>query len=144
MYCVANQEQVGLKMFRNISENVLMEKQQEKDRKKLYSTKIFETDTMTLMVGAEEKNHGLIVKASANSGQVLGINKLNLLQKPVEVLMPRIFESRHRSFLAEYKLVGKERIIGGRTRLFAKTFDNHIVPIILHVKYLPNLNQGFS
>lgn len=82
---------------------------------------------------------GRIVHANRVIRTLLGLDPAELINEPLERLLPERYRERHRRLVPEYQKSGQPKLMSNRSVLYAMHRDGHEVPVTIA---LSNLQVG--
>src|SRR5262249_13161582 len=86
--------------------------------------------------------HGRIVEVNASAGRLFGYRSSELVDLPVDALLPERLRGRHRSLVEGYFAAPRSRPIGIGLALVGKRKDGSEVPIEVSLTYAPRTSRG--
>lgn len=97
-----------------------------------------------MIISGNRSNMGTVVNANHELDQILGYKKSELIGENISLIMPEIIGRHHNLFLQNYfekheqttNEIAKERLV------FAQHTKGFLVPIMLFVRVIPNLENG--
>jgi PAS domain S-box-containing protein len=102
---------------------------------------LFKVGTGILIANGDKTKEGVIEKTNDDIEKIFLYKADELKGLNVNILMPKMFERLHKSFMERYNDVGEKRIIDKQFKTFAKDKENSLIPIQLCVKLFPILSD---
>lgn len=81
-------------------------------------------------------NKGFILQANAQAEKIFGYNVKELIEKPVEILIPERFRKRHDEKMKEYMQKPRIRLMGADLELYALRKDGNEFPVDIALGYI--------
>jgi len=101
-------------------------------------------DTIQISMSGSKTKIGRILDCSTNIEQGLGWKKNFIIGRPIILIMPPFYKSKHDRFLLNHYNTGETKIINRTDVLPVMASDGFIRPTSTHIKMNPLVEQGIS
>ena len=105
---------------------------------------MFSDDTAVIVISGDQENEGKINKTNSGIALLFGYKAFEVYGHDISILMPHIIGKHHSTFLQNYFISGKERIMNRDCVVFAMKRSGFIFQITLVVKPVPSLREGIQ
>ncbi|EGR33954.1 PAS domain S-box family protein, partial [Ichthyophthirius multifiliis] len=105
----------------------------------------YDQNTSIIQISGNINTLGQITNTNNETSKLLGFSKNELLEQNIQKIMPKIYGDFHNSFILQYLNTSVSKIMGKEDRIVMfLDKKGYIIPCILMVKVLPNLNEGIQ
>jgi PAS domain-containing protein len=95
---------------------------------------LFSKDVGIIILNGGKGKEGMIEKVNENIHKIFNLSNEDLKGCFINILIPKVFERNHRSYIERYITVGEKRIADKRIKTYGKDKSNNIVVISTCVK----------
>jgi hypothetical protein len=107
-----------------------------------YYNNLFNKETGIIIINGTKNKEGLIEKINETVEKIFNVKNDDVKGLNITVLMPKMFEKFHKSFLERFVESGeKRRIDKSGFKSYAKDLENCIISMKFMVKFFPMLNN---
>ncbi|MCQ2816891.1 MAG: PAS domain S-box protein, partial [archaeon] len=104
---------------------------------------LFNKETGIIIANGDKGKEGLIEKVNNEVENIFKYKPEELKGMNLNMLMPKIFEKNHKSYMEKYFEIGEKKVIDAKDmKSFAKDKDNSIIMVRLAMKLFPMLNES--
>ena len=107
-----------------------------------YYNTLFSNDTCIIICSGDKGKEGNIEKVSPNISNFFGYKEEEVKGINIGVLMPKMFEREHKSFMQRHIKIGEKRVIDKTFRTYGKDKYNALIILNLSIKLFPILGDN--
>ena len=103
---------------------------------------MFQKSTAIIHISGNQESAGRIIEVNNSLTEVFGYSRQEVIGNNIKTLMPTIIGNSHDSFLRNYFICGKNKILFKTSMLFGKDKDGFAFHLSIYIKQIPNLAGG--
>jgi PAS domain S-box-containing protein len=107
-----------------------------------YNNTLFYKETGIIIANGDKGKEGIIEKTNDDIEKIFLYKADELKGLNLTILMPKLFQASHHSFMERFATIGEKRIVDKKFHAYAKDKENTLIPVGLCSKLFPMLSDN--